>query len=538
VSTPTRAYDIIVVGGGSAGCIVAAELSRDPRRRVLLLERGQPAEDNPETLSADGYKDAFINDRLFLERFTVPQEDCLGNRLFCGTGTGMGGSGSVNGMVYIRGDAADFDEWPEGWRWADVAAPFEALERTLRVRPRPPTRFSEVCVEAARQAGFRRSEDLNDGRLGGVLGYEQMNYEGDCRRSSYVAFLAGRKRPNLVVQTGVRVHRLRFGEGRRVAGVEYERQGAGCFTAAREVVLCAGALETPRLLMLSGVGPADDLRQHAVPVVLDQPQVGQNLHDHPNVTLFFAGDQPVDFNYPQLYGFYRANPKNGLPPDQPDTCYVFYPARSSLKQATQRLLPGMLLPPEQARGRGAKRLIRGAIDLAFRSGHLRRFVQRVYGIVLILGKPHSRGSLRLASADPERQALIDPGYLNHPTDLETMLLGVRLAQKMAATPALSRWGNRPLAPSPRRSSPEQLERWIRSSVMTTYHFAGTCRMGADQSAVVDPRLRLRGVQGVRLADASVIPVTPVSALNAPSMLVGYRAAQFIEEESHGHARAA
>jgi choline dehydrogenase len=544
-------YDFIVVGGGSSGCIVAAELAEDPGRRVLLLECGQPAEANPETLHADGYKDAFANDAVMWERFSIPQASCGGQRLFMGSGTGMGGSGSVNGMVYTRGAREDFAEWPSTWHWDEVEPHFRAVEAKLRPHRREPTRFTEACIAAAERVGFSRKEDLNDGALGGVLGYEWMNYEGDRRRSSYVAFIKDQPRPQLLVETGARVRRLLFEEDGpadepkvrsagneeprpRVTGVEYEVGGEIRRASVRhEVILCAGALESPKLLMLSGIGPPEELALHGVPLRLDRSGVGANLHDHPNITLFFRGKQDVDCNYPQLYGFHRANPESALPEGQSDTCYVFYPARSSLREAMIRLLPSILLP-HWLYGSGTLRAaVRGLVRLAFRLGTLRRFVRRVYGIVLILGKPRSRGRLGLRSADPRDQARIDPGYFSDPEDMETMVRGVKLARGIGRAEPLGEWGNKEMAPGRRRDDDAKLARWIRGNAMTTYHYAGTCRMGEDDASVVDPQLRVRGVEGLRVADASVIPETPVSALNAPSMMIGYRAAAFIRASLAG-----
>ncbi|MEM9073440.1 MAG: GMC family oxidoreductase N-terminal domain-containing protein, partial [Myxococcota bacterium] len=194
-------YDYIVIGGGSAGCILAAELSA--HSSVLLLEAGPHAETHPETLSADGYKEAFINDELMHERFSVTDDRWGKRRLFMGSGRGLGGSGSINAMVYTRGAKEDFDQWPEGWRWDDVVPTFKALEGTLRPHRRDPTDWTERCIAAAENGGFRRKADLNDGDLSGVLGYEWMSYEGDRRRSSFAAYLQPvLGRPNLTVRTG------------------------------------------------------------------------------------------------------------------------------------------------------------------------------------------------------------------------------------------------------------------------------------------------------------------------------------------------
>ncbi len=532
-------FDYVIVGGGSAGCVVAAELSADPSVSVLLLEHGDSAEEHPETLGASTYKDAFANDRLVWERFSVEDARWGTRRLFMGSGHGLGGSGNINAMVYTRGAKLDYDEWPSGWRWRDVERDFAAIEERLRPRRRPPTRFTETCLEAAEAAGFRRSEDLNDGDLSGVLGYEWMNYEGEARRSSYVAFLKpALDRPNLSVRTRAAVHRLVVGE-RGVTGARYEHEGARLEARARrEVIMCAGALETPRLLMLSGIGPAQALRRVGLPAVYDVPGVGQNLHDHPNVCVFFRGREDVDCHHPQLYGFHRANEASALPPGMSDTCYVFYPARSSLRESMIRILPGLVLPEALYELGPMPRLVRKGVDLAFRARALRAQVARVFGIVVILGKPESRGSVTLATSDVRAPAHIDPGYFAAPRDLETMALGVERARRIAGAPALAAFGSTELFPGPLGRSRAALERWIRGNVMTTYHYAGTCAMGEDERAVTDPRLRVRGVPGLRVADASAVPVTPVSAMNAPSMLVGHRAARYLHEErreaSHAH----
>jgi choline dehydrogenase len=296
----------------------------------------------------------------------------------------------------------------------------------------------------------------------------------------------------------------------------------------REAVLCAGAVESAKLLLLSGVGPAAQLRRHGVEVALDRPAVGRNFQDHPNVALFYRGRREVDAKYPQLYGFHRAKVDSSLPPGQPDTCYVFYPAKSSLREMMMRMLPTLVLPAKLRERESLTGGIRGAISLTFERELVRRFVARLYGMIVILGKPRSRGSVELGGPRAEDPARIDPAYFSAPEDLDAMVEGVRLARRITGAPALRRgWGARELFPGRAVASQRLLEGFVRANAMTTYHFAGTCALGIDERSVVDPQLRVRGIAGLRVADASVIPVVPVSALNGPSMLVGYRAASIL-----------
>ncbi|MBK6915790.1 MAG: GMC family oxidoreductase [Deltaproteobacteria bacterium] len=524
-------FDYVVLGGGSAGCVVAGRLAHESDAKVLVLEAGPAAEAYPETLSADGYKYAFANDRVMWERFTVPQRHSEGQRFFVGTGSVSGGSGSVNGMVYTRGAKQDYAEWPQGWRWDDVVPDFERLEARLRPRRRAPTRWTEACISAAVACGMERREDLNDGMLSNVVGYEWMTYEGGDRRSSYVAFVKEPgPRDNLVFRNGARVHRIVFDERKRAVAVEYEHDGVNARVEVdREVVLCAGALETPKLLMLSGIGPDQALRAAGISPVHTAAAIGQNLHDHPNVPLFFVSRGLVDCQYPQLYSFYRTRPQADLPPGQSDTCYVFWPAPSAMKQAMQRMLPGKVLPASMYDG-PLKQAIRSGLDLAFGIGATNRIVEHLYGIVVILGKPKSRGSVRLGSGDPRTPVVVDPAYFSDPEDMDTMVDGIAFARRLSKAGGLGAWRSQELMPGAWNQSREALAKWVGKNAITTYHFAGTARMGESPSAAVDTRLRLRGVTGVRIADASAVPFTPVSAMNAPSMLVGYRAAGYCLDE--------
>ncbi|MFO0573217.1 MAG: GMC family oxidoreductase [Polyangia bacterium] len=559
-------FDFIVIGGGSAGCVVAGELARRAAVRILVLEAGPAAEEHPETLRAEGYKQAFINDALMWDRVSERQPGCANNRIFLGSGKVSGGSASINAMVYTRGDRRDYAEWDvPGWRWEDLEPDFRAVEERLGVRRMPPTRFSETCITASEQIDFRRKDDLNDGDLCGFLGYEWMNQDGTRRNNSYARFL----KPRLDLPEGMGqgiggsggvvklvnhalVERVVISDGR--AGAVRYRHGGRVYTVAarREIVLCAGALETPKLLLLSGVGPREELERHGIPVAAALPGVGRNLQDHPNVSLFFVGEQPTDYSFPQLYGFHRAGPPEPASPepaspaardtspsatgarprladDQADTCYVFYTARSSFREGVLRLLPLIALPLPLYRVALLRALLRALVTVAFFLPPLQRLIERMYGVVVILGKPRSRGRLTLRSKDAAEPACIDPAYFTDPADLDTLYRGVERARRIVGAPALTQWGGRPVLPGPGVRSEAALRRFIKKNAMTTYHYGGTCRMGLrpEDGAVVDPELRVHGVRGLRIADASIFPTVPVAALNAPSMAVGHRAARLL-----------
>jgi choline dehydrogenase len=368
--------------------------------------------------------------------------------------------------------------------------------------------------------------------MSNVIGYEWMSYDGDERRSSYVAFIkdAG-PRENLTVVTHARAHRVVFAVDKRARAVEFEYEGAlKRASASREIVLCAGALETPKLLMLSGIGPAEHLRELGIPVLVDRSCIGTGLHDHPNVPVFYKTKEDIDCFYPQLYSFFRTNTDSDLPPSQSDTCYVYWPAPSAMRQMMQRMLPPMVIP-RALYGPRSRAMVRSMIGVAFKAGTVQRFTDHMFGIILILGKPKSRGSLRLQSTDVNVQALIDPAYYAHPEDMQTMIKGVRKARDIGRSAGLVAWGAKELMPGSRVQSDDAIANYVQKNTITTYHFAGSCRMGARPEDPVDLGLRVRGVKGLRVADASVIPWTPVSALNAPSMLIGYRAAKLLRDEA-------
>ncbi len=528
-----ESFDYIVVGGGSAGCVVASRLAESGEASVLLLERGSDELQNPEILAADGFKEAFANDKTMLDRLSSKQGRLVRRSVYVGSGRGMGGSGSVNGTVYTRGDKKDFECWPVGWKWQDVAPAFQAVEAELRVRTREPTELTGRCIEAAAAIGFQQKNGLNDGDLCGYIGYNDMNYEGESRRSSYVSFIREKRDAlqSLTIKHHCVLKKIHFDDEKTAKSIDYWEGGVKKRAGInRELILCAGALETPKLLMLSGVGPRRELDKFHLPLILESSQIGCNLQDHPMVCLFYEGNRESDFNYPQLYGFHRFNRATSLPAGQADTCVTLFAASSVMQKTLHRMIPLMMLPGALYQIQTLRKCIRGCIDLVFKIPAMSRFVSRMYGMVVILGKPVSRGRLGLRSTDPCDQAEIDLSYFSAPEDMETLMTGVRQMQRMMQQPSMSEWGNKLLSKAAASDDKQELQKWIEASVATAFHFSGTCSMGEGDAFPVDTRLRLKGTGNVRVADASVIPDVPVSALNAPTMMIAYRAADFILQD--------
>ncbi len=521
-----QSYGYVVVGGGSAGCVVSARLAAKGYD-VLLLEAGPGAEENPVVLDANGFTKAFSNDDLMYDRLSEKDRYCGNRRLYMGSGRGMGGSGSVNGMVYTRGDKSDYEQWPSGWQWQDVLPHFEAVEKQLGVRTRAATRFTSASIQASVQAGFQHKDGLNDGNLCGYIGHETMNYAGAMRRSSYASYIHDDKPDSLTVITGAAVKRILF-EGNRAVKVEFQKQNRLYQVQVdHEVIMAAGALETPKLLMLSGVGPIEQLKKFNIRPVILAPEIGKNLQDHPNVCLFYRGKQNLDCYYPQLYGFDRVNQQLNLANGQPDTCYVFYSAPASIKQSMQRMLPALVLPQVLYRYHWLRKLLRHVVNGMFLIPGVKVFTSKLYGIVVILGKPVSRGEIHLASVDAAEPPLVYPGYFSNQQDLETLYQGVLRAKEIMQQNAMRLWGAVGLSAAARTNSEQSIKSWIKTATMTTFHYCGTCRMGADDRAPVGIDLKLKGSSNVRVVDASVIPEIPVSALNAPTMMIAHRAADII-----------
>jgi choline dehydrogenase len=492
------AADYVVVGGGSAGCVAARRLL-DGGATVALVEAGGPAT-NP-AIHDPGRWPELARSEVDWEHYTEPQEGCAGRRLYWPRGRVMGGSGALNGMVWIRGHRLDYDGWAyhgcPGWGWDDVLPVFRSLEDfdrpadalhgvggPVRVMTRyEPHPMLAAMVAAAQEAGVPFNDDHNGETLDGV-GYSQLTIRDGVRETGASAFIDPvADDPRLRVHTGAQVLGLRFA-GARCTGVEV---AGAVIEADREVLLCVGTLESPKLLMLAGIGPADELARHGIAVRVDAP-VGRNLHDHLIAPVIFASPRPIPAVLPGLsqhhaHLFWRSRPGLAVPDTQP-LCFHF-------PMYDDTWMTG---PPEAYTIHG--------------------------GLIRTL----SRGTLRLRSADPTAPAIMDPRALSARGDVDALTASVALCREIGRQGALAEWTARELYPGPDVRSDAELRDYVRRVTASYHHQVGTCRMGSDEDAVVDPELRVYGVEGLRVADASIMPSVTTGNTNAPSMMIGARAA--------------
>jgi choline dehydrogenase len=519
-----QAFDYIVVGAGSAGCVLAARLSEDPHCTVLLLEAGGP--DTPKEIRIPAAFSKLFRSEWDWAYYTEPQVHAAGRRLYWPRGRVLGGCSSINAMIYMRGLASDYDGWEAlgnpGWGWNDVQRYFLRMEdfaasasehfghggplavNTLRTK----NPLSRAFVEAAAQAGWPRCANFNSGHPLGA-GFYQVTQRRGQRCSAADAYLApARSRVHLRVETGALALKLLV-ERARVTGVRYAQgQAVHEARAAREVILCGGTVNSPQLLLLSGIGPGDDLRRQGIAVAADLPGVGANLHDHPAIGVCYASKKPVSLSTAESlrnllrYVLLRSGPlaSNGA------EAGAFVKSRPDL--------PG----PDLQFHFGPVLYVDHGLSLL-----------RPHGFTLApaLVRPRSRGHLKLQSSDPAAPPAIDPHYLAAPEDERALREGVRLARDVARQPAFDPFRGEELLPGRSSQDDSALSRFVRERVETLYHPVGTCKMGSDSQAVVDARLRVHGVEGLRVADASVMPEIVSGNTNAPVMMMAEKAADMV-----------
>ena len=526
-------YDYVIVGAGSAGCVLANRLSVSGRHSVLLLEAG-PVDNYPWIHIPIGYGKTMFHPEYNWGFYTDPDPGMNNRRIYWPRGRGLGGSSSINGLIYVRGQPEDYDRWAaagnSGWGWHDVLPYFIRSEKNSRGAsvghgangplacsdiPEPHA-LMEAIIQGAREIGVPRNEDFNTGNQEGV-GYYQLFTEHGMRCSSAVAYLRPvRNRINLRVITGAHVTGVAF-EGRRAAGVEYVQQGVvHAVRAAREVILSAGAIQSPQLLQLSGVGSGALLRDKGIAVVHDLPGVGENLQDHLQLRVMYKVSKVTTTNdeLRSLSGRIRMGLKWAL--------FRNGPLAIGINQGGlfTKILPESTTPDIQFH------FATLSADMAGADPHA--WPGCTFSVCQL--RPESRGRVEIRTRDPLQAPAIHPNYLSTELDQRCAIESVRFSRRLAAAPSLREILTEEYRPGRQARTDNDFLMFAREHGATIFHPSGTCKMGIDDTAVVDPRLRVHGLSGLRVVDCSVMPMLVSGNTHAPVVMIAEKAADMILED--------